>query len=299
MPSISPDGQSGAPDPRLTPARPDLAAEHLRGVVKAHHYVKGTRFTVDAQKASLRAGPEGSAMQVSELLHGEGFIVYDEREGVAWGQAVADSYVGYVRRAHLTEDAAAASHVVSTCFAHLYSEPTLKCPAKACLPMGAKLALGGESPCGRYRRLATSNLWVHSRQTTPIEDLRADPLAIAELFLGAPYLWGGKTAAGLDCSALIQLPLFMAGHNIPRDSDLQRAAMAKGLGRPVQKEACHRGDIAFFPGHVGFMVDRDRLLHANATRMAVTIDPLARVLEWVARDCPQPFLEIYCLADKR
>jgi len=279
----------------LTPARSDLAAEHLRGRVEASRYVPGITHILTAGSLSLRGVPEADAPQVSELLFGETFVVYETRDGWAWGQAEADGYVGYARSAGIERGERQVSHIVATCFAHFYPEPALKSAAAACLPMGSRLALGGESPCGRYRRLAGEAFWINSHQVTPIAARSADPMAVAERFLGAPYLWGGKTAAGLDCSALIQIPLFLAGLDVPRDSDLQRTAMAEGLGRLVAREKARRGDIAFFPGHVGFMVDRDRLLHANATHMAVTIDPLEEVRAWVARDHPQPFLEIYRL----
>lgn len=279
----------------MTPARPDLAAEHLRGVVEAQRYAPGTAHTVTAGSLSLRAAPEEDAPQVSELLWGETFVVYETLEGWAWGQASADGYVGYARESGLARGETQASHIVTTCFAHLYREPALKSPAAACLPMASRLALGTQSPCGRYRQLAGEALWINHRQIVALSQRRADPMAVADRFLGTPYLWGGKTAAGLDCSALIQIPLYLAGVEVPRDSDLQRAAIAGGLGRPVAREAARRGDVAFFPGHVGFIVDRDRLLHANATHMAVTIDPLEDVRDWVARDHPRPFLEIYRL----
>lgn len=291
MPSISVD----AKDRRLTPARADLAAEHLRGSVEAERYAPGAPHSVRVKRLALKAGPNPADSQVSELLYGETFVVYEMRDGWAWGQAEADGYVGYAHSDGLKKGATQAGHVVATCFAHLYPEPALKCPAAASLPLGSRLALDAESPCGRYRRLADSSLWISSRQVIAMDARAADPMAVAELFLGSPYLWGGKTAAGLDCSALIQIPLFMAGIDIPRDSDLQRTAMADGLGRLVSRRHARRGDIAFFPGHVGFLADRDRLLHANATRMAVTTDPLEDVRAWVARDHPQPFLEIYRL----
>jgi len=283
-------------DPRLTPARPDLAAAHLRGRVHAERYAAARTHTVHAPWTALRARPDAAAPQMSELLFGEPVEVYDSQEGWLWGQAQADGYVGYLRAEALEPGTLEASHAVATGFAHIYPEPRLKAPALRCLPMGARLALGEASETGRYLRLADGSGWISTRQIVPMDERQADPLTLAERFLGAPYLWGGKTAAGLDCSALIQLPLFMAGIELGRDSDLQHTAVADGLGRPVEQSEAERGDIVFFPGHVGFLVDRDRLLHANATHMAVTVDPLEDVLDWIRRDSEEAWLKIYRLA---
>jgi len=285
-------------DPRLTPARDDLAAAYLRGRVTAERYVEGEDCTVTAPWTPLRGAPRPEAPQVSELLFGEDFTVYDWRTGWAWGQAGQDGYVGYLDATALRAGAPAPTHRVSTLFAHLYREPRLKVPATLCLPIGARLTLWAESDSGRYYRVegpAEAAGWIAAGQVRALEDPVAEVTALAEQFLGAPYLWGGKTPAGLDCSALIQIPLLLAGFSAPRDSDLQRAAMELGLGEAVPRAQARRGDIAFFPGHVGLMLDAETLLHANATHMAVTRDRLETVIGWLAGEHAEPFSGLYRL----
>jgi len=285
-------------DPRLTPARSDLAAAHLRGRVRADRFVEGEPHTVIAAWTALRGEPDAAAAQTSELLFGEGFTVYEIRDGWAWGQATGDGYVGYTDAAALAAGAPAPTHQVTTLFAHLYPAPKLKTPATHCLPLAARLALGETSDCGRYRRVTGPpgvTGWIGAAQVGALEQAMPGYVELGERFLGAPYLWGGGTPAGLDCSALVQIPLRLAGFHVPRDSDLQRAAMRAGLGEPVPREQARRGDIAFFPGHVGIMLDSAIMLHANATHMAVTSNPLAEVIGWLADKHAEPFLGLYRL----
>jgi hypothetical protein len=254
-------------DKRVTPARPDLAAAHLKGVVDAPRYTEGEKFSVCIGRASLRVRPSDDAAQDSELLFGEIFTVYDSEQGWAWGQAANDLYVGYVRQGGLTEPFKTGTRV-SALMAPAFSAADLKTPVKDFLPLNAMVpVLGGE---GDYVNVGQG--FVH-RQHLGAETQK-DFVAIAQRFLGAPYVWGGKTVAGLDCSGLIQTALQAVGKAAPRDTDM----MEKTLGERVAVSDVRRGDLVFWKGHMGVMLDESRLLHANAFHMAVAIEPLAEAV---------------------
>jgi hypothetical protein len=254
-------------DRRVTPARADLAAAHLKGTVDAPRFVEGEKTSVAIGRAGLRARAGDGASQDSELLFGETFTVYDRKDGWAWGQAANDLYVGYVR-----EDALAAPFAVqarvSALLAPVFSAADLKTPVRDLLPMNAAVQLAGRD--GDYLRIGEGG-YVHQRHLGPAEK---DFVAVAERFLGVPYVWGGKTAAGLDCSGLVQTALQATGKAAPRDTDM----MEKALGDVVPLSDIRRGDLVFWKGHMGVMLDETRLLHANAFHMAVAIENLAEAV---------------------
>jgi NlpC/P60 family/Bacterial dipeptidyl-peptidase Sh3 domain len=253
-------------DKRVTPARHDLAAAHLKGVVEAPRFAEGEKFSVCLGRASLFARPAGDASQDSELLFGESFTVYDSAHGWAWGQAVNDLYVGYVRESALSAPFAGETKV-SALMAPVFSAADLKTPVRDLLPLNAAVPVLSRD--GDYVNVGPG--FVHQRHLAP--ETQKDFVAITERFLGAPYVWGGKTAAGLDCSGLIQTALRAVGKAAPRDTDM----MEKALGEPVAA-ASRRGDLVFWKGHMGVMLDETRLLHANAFHMAVAIEPLAEAM---------------------
>ncbi len=282
-------------DPRLTPARPDLAAAYLADTIAAERYAEGEAFRVIGSAAALRRAAHSDAPLLSELLFGEGFTVYEARGEWAWGQSVRDGYVGYVRRDALAPGAGTPTHQVTTLFAQVYTAPDIKSPVRLTVPLAAPITVRDQDPSTRLARLEDGEGWISVAQIASLGAPVRDPVAIAERFLGAPYLWGGRTALGLDCSALVQLSMALAGIALPRDSDLQLAAVRNGLADLLDRTQARRGDLAFFPGHVGLMRDETCLIHANATRMAVSIDPLEEVVAWVARDHDPAFLGLYRL----
>ncbi|HEY1875842.1 MAG TPA: C40 family peptidase, partial [Rhizomicrobium sp.] len=245
------------------PARPDLAAAHLKGKVDASRYVEGEKFSICAGRASLRMRPSDDAAQDSELLFGEIFTVYDCKDGWAWGQALNDLYVGYVRENALTRPFATRARI-SALIAPVFSAADLKTPVRDLLPMNANVPV--EARDGDYVNIGLG--FVHQRHLAP--EAEKDFAAIAERFLGVPYVWGGKTAAGLDCSGLIQTALQAVGKAAPRDTDM----MEKALGDAIAIGAIRRGDMIFWKGHMGVMLDEARLLHANAHHMMVAVEPL-------------------------
>lgn len=261
-------------DPRLTPARPDLAARHLEGRVTAERFVAGRLMRVAEPSLALRRARDLGAGLETELLFGETFTLYEDREGWGWGQAVLDDYVGYVPSSGLVpDDGARPSHVVSASRTLVFSAPTVKSLPLATLSMGALLrALSND---GSFLALTEGGF-------VPLAHVRAagarvdDWVAMAEALLGAPYLWGGRTSAGLDCSAVIQLALASAGIFAPRDSDLQQAALGRLVAEGTTGVRLQRGDLIFWPDHVGVMEDEARLIHANAFHMAVVSELLSQ-----------------------
>jgi hypothetical protein len=253
------------PDPRRNAYRVDLAAEHLRECIDAERYAEGERRQVMAPSLSLRRAPRFDAMLDTEALHGETVTVYDEQEGWAWVQLDHDSYVGYVPSAGLAPLGAPPTHRVAALRTYVFPEPDSKVPPLAMLRLNALLVVAEEE--GRYLPLASGG-FVYASHMAPLGEYAHDFVAVAESFLGAPYLWGGRTSVGLDCSGLVQLAAAAAGYSVPRDADMQ----AEEVGVPVpdwEREGLKRGDLVFWDGHVGIMTNAEMFIHANAYHMAV------------------------------
>ncbi len=260
-------------DSRLHAFRADLAAEHLRGKVEARNFVTGQRRQVTCGRAALRRNPDAAAALDTELVLGETVQLYDQQGGWAWVQSEDDGYVGYTESKTLTAEPLQLTHRVAALATHLYPEPDLKSAATDWLPMTARVRVG-ESENG-FCRLASGG-WVFAGHLAAIESYASDHCEIARKFLDVPYLWGGKTSAGIDCSGLLQVSLASCGKAIPRDSDMQTS-----IGRAVSYEgdegALQRGDLVFWHGHAGIWIDPQTFIHANATDMLVATEPLSRV----------------------
>ncbi|QDL91979.1 NlpC/P60 family protein [Paroceanicella profunda] len=262
------------PDLRRTPARPDLAAAHLRGRVTAERFAEAEPARVSAAVAPMWTGPD-AARRGSELLFGEIFDIYERRDGLAWGQARADGYMGYVPEDALAAPAGDTTARVSAPLAHLYPEPDIKAPPRLILPQGSRLTLQGGA--GRFRE--TPDGFVIATHVALDGRPAEDWVAVAESLRGAPYLWGGRSMLGIDCSALVQQALTAAGTPCPRDTDMQAAELGTAL---APGSALRRGDLVFWKGHVGVMLDETVLLHANAWHMQVAQEPLDGAIARIA-----------------
>ncbi len=263
-------------DPRLTPARPDLADERLRGRVQAERYSAGTPMRVVAASAPLRREPRPDAPLDTEALMGEAVTVYDEDEGWAWGQLQDDGYVGYLPSEALRADAPEPTHQVVALRTFLYPGPNLKLPPSGFVGLGAAVAVAGRD--GDYARLVSGG-FIFAAHLAPPDAHEADFVAVAERLVGTPYLWGGKTSLGLDCSGLVQLSLAAAGILAPRDTDMQQAALGEAVDPRPDLAGLRRGDLVFWKGHVGVMLDGERLVHANGHQMAVVVEPLRQAVD--------------------
>ncbi len=255
-------------DRRTHPVRPDLADARLRGIVEAARFVQGEARQVASPAAWLRREPRQDAPVDTQALLGERVTVFDEKDGFAWAQLDADGYVGYLASADLGPAGASPTHRVAVLRTFLYPSASIKVTPKAHLSLGAVLSVSAVE--GTFA--VTSDGYVWAGHLVPAGTAVPDFVAVAETFLHAPYLWGGKSSLGLDCSGLVQLSLAAAGIAAPRDSDMQE----RMLGTPLAAgSALHRGDLVFWKGHVGIMTDAATLLHANGHHMLVVAEPLA------------------------
>lgn len=257
-------------DPRVTLARPDLAVEVLRGQIHASHYAPGRTFRVIAAASPLFSEPRADGAMQSEVLLGETMtIVEQSAEGWSWGQSDLDGYVGYLASDHLSPDLLVPTHRVTSLRSFVYSGPSIKGVPMTALSFGARVHVTATQE--QFSRLAEGG-FVISAHLTPDTDRTDDPAGWAEMFLHTPYLWGGRSSLGLDCSALVQLVWQTCGRTCPRDSDMQE----RDLGERLDDQApLQRNDLVFWKGHVGIMLDGESLLHASGAHMSVVREPLA------------------------
>ena len=265
-------------DRRLIPARADLAAEHLRGRVEAPRYVEGLAARVVAASAPLRRRPDSNAPLETEVLFGETVTVYDESDGWAWAQLDRDQYVGYLPVASLGAPTDP-THRVAALRTHAYPGPSIKLPPRIALSHGAQLKIVAHE--GDFA-VSEGGLYLWSRCLAELNAHEPDAVAVAELFLETPYLWGGRTSEGIDCSGLVQTALMAGGIASPRDSDMQEAALGEPLPIDDPEAALQRGDLVFWKGHVGIMRDPLALLHANGWHMKTVSEPLMQARARIA-----------------
>lgn len=259
-------------DKRITPVRSQMAAAHLKDRFDRPHYIEGQAARIYVDAAPVYYDPRPDSQQVTQFLFGEAISVYDAMEGYAFVQASNDGYVGWVAETALLRFDDPVTHRVHALRSHLYTVPDVKAPVQHGLPMGAQLSIG--RMLDGYAILSNGAGAVPEQHIQPIDKPEQDWVAVAARFEGTPYLWGGKTASGIDCSGLVQVALHMAGQPCPRDTDMQRDA----LGTAVAGGGFQRGDLVFWRGHVGIMLDETRLLHANAHHMATAIEPVAETI---------------------
>ena len=256
-------------DPRLTPARPDLAAKYLEGKVKAARFVTGEEFEISDAIAPLREAASPEAMLLTQALMGERVTIYDRNgEGFAWGQLNGDGYVGWLPDRALAKPAAAPTHKITAVRTFAFPGPSIKLPPVDTLVMGSLVTVIREDGAFAVTR---AGWYLPLPHVGRIDHYERDFVGVAERFVGTPYLWGGKSSLGIDCSGLVQVALSAAGTGCPRDSDMQQ----DGLGRALDASefrALQRGDLIFWKGHVAIARDADTIVHANAHHMATKIE---------------------------
>jgi cell wall-associated NlpC family hydrolase len=262
-------------DPRLTPARPDLAAKYLEGKIAAARFVSGEEFEVVDAIAPLREAPSSDATLLTQALKGERVTIYDRNgEGFAWGQLKSDGYVGWLPDRALAKPAAAPTHKITSLRTFAFPAPSIKLPPVDTLVMGDLITVVRED--GAFA--VTREGWYLPRQHVGgIDRQESDFVAVAERFTGTPYLWGGKSSFGIDCSGLVQLSLNAAGVRCPRDSDMQQDVLGRVLTSAEAKNL-QRGDLIFWKGHVAIVRDAGTIVHANAHHMATVIESTSEAI---------------------
>ncbi|MBB4002687.1 MAG: C40 family peptidase [Aurantimonas endophytica] len=270
-------------DPRRHAFRADLAEKDLEGQVAATRFVEGVPRQVVAPTVTLRRRPEPDAPLETEALFGEAVVVFEEEAGWSWVKLAPDSpasaYVGYMPTGALGPSTTP-THRVCVPRTLVFPAPDIKRPPLSFLPMGALVTVTGAAADQNARYSAvTPDGFIVEQHLEPLAAVAPDFVAVAERFLGAPYLWGGKSVAGIDCSGLVQLACAMAGIAAPRDTDMQERELGTRL---AGIEALERGDLVFWKGHVGIMLDGARLLHANAHHMMTAVEPLAEAVARIA-----------------
>jgi cell wall-associated NlpC family hydrolase len=265
-------------DPRLTPARPDLAAKYLEGKVAAARFAVGETFEISDAIAPLRERPSSDASLLTQALKGERVTIYDRNdEGWAWGQLNRDGYVGWLPDSSLAKPQAPPTHKITAIRTFAFPGPSIKLPPLDTLVMDSLLTVTRED--GAFA--VTREGWYLPRQHLGnLDRFEKDFVEMAERFVGTPYLWGGKSSLGIDCSGLVQIALNAAGTGCPRDSDMQQDGLGRALDS-VESKKLQRGDLIFWKGHVAIVRDADSIVHANAHHMATAIestsDAIARI----------------------
>jgi cell wall-associated NlpC family hydrolase len=265
-------------DPRVNAFRPDLADSTLSALVKAERYVEPKLRQSQRGVTPLLATPDKSAQQVSQIRYGEFVDVFEtNKDGYVWAQNRTDRYVGYLPPTHtFNENISDLATRVNVPRTFLYPEPTIKSPPLDELTLGSFVTIEAEEK--DFFRLTAGGYVFARHVSTAASMLTPDYVFTAGRLLNTPYLWGGRTPKGLDCSGLVQLVLEMAGIDCPRDSDQQRETFGKPLPRHWRDMPWQRGDLVFFAGHVGIMTSPDHIIHASGHHMYVTVEPLAEAI---------------------
>lgn len=264
------------PDRRLHAWRADLADERLKDELHAAAYAKGTPARINVAVCNVHGAPAAEARQVTQALLGEMARVFETKDGWSWVQLDGDGYVGYVRNEALSAQAQRATHKVIVPSTFRFTRADIKSQPVTVLPLNAALSVAGEE--NGHLRL-TDGGHVFAAHCAETGHAAPDWVSVAEQFLATPYLWGGKTVHGIDCSGLVQVALQAAGKAARRDSDMQEAT----LGAALPKDAApRRGDLIFWKGHVGIMRDESTLLHASGHHLMVVSEPLEEAVARIA-----------------
>ncbi|MBO9096716.1 MULTISPECIES: C40 family peptidase [unclassified Rhizobium] len=273
-------------DRRLNAYRPDLADIALEGMVNAERFVTGNPALISVPVIGLRPRADMAAGIDTEFLRGEAVTVFERKDGWCWVKAASDGYVGYLPEDALSVAGANPTHVVWPQRSPLYPKPELRKPHVAVLSMGSRVCVTEEAEVRGNRYVVLDDgTALYAKHVRPIGDaVESDYVTVAGRFIETPYLWGGRSGLGIDCSGLVQLAMAMVGKAAPRDADMQAA----GLGEPIERGDLRRGDLVFWKGHVAIMEDAETIIHANGLTMTVARENFADAVERIGWLYEQP-----------
>lgn len=270
-------------DRRLNAYRPDLADERLSGQVEASRFTSGTLMQVSDSVVDLRADPRLDSGPQTQIIFGDTVRVFEEQDGWCWVQAERDGYTGYISAASLEKPERDATHMVIVPRTFVYPGNDLRFPQTKALSLGSRVRIVGSSEKrGTEYALLASGEALIARHLKPLSEHAGDFVAVAETLMHTPYLWGGTSGFGIDCSGLVQLSLWVAGRKVLRDADMQQYTLGEIIEPDADYSNLKRGDLVFWKGHVAICTAPDMLIHASGHTMTVTLEPLKDAIKRIA-----------------
>ena len=267
-------------DSRLVPANETVGWKGAEPKCNAPNLVEGSVMTVKDSCATIFSSPDGSRMR--QLVYGSRFRVLEEKNNFSFGFSELDGYVGYIRSSSLLKEDENCTHWVSALGSHIYSKPDIKDSYFRSLSFGSRLAI--ESITGDFYEIVDGG-YVPKAHLKKLGKFYSDPTNVAKKFLGVPYLWGGNSCWGIDCSGLVQAALVSCSINCPGDSDQQEKVFS-----PVKdRSSFTKNDLMFWKGHVAIIINSSSLIHANANSMSVAIEPILKVIERIKSNTGSDF----------
>ncbi|MCZ2158048.1 NlpC/P60 family protein [Bartonella sp. 220] len=273
-------------DPRLYAFRNDLADKRLETEITALRFVQGEKKRVNTAVAGLFKENNKKSERQTECLLGEELLIFEQGETMSWGQSLKDGYVGYIDTTVLCTSNVKQTHVVSVPRTFQYLQADLRGPMEYPLSMGSKVSVVDEIEVhGTPYSILENGKAIFTHHLSPIGHVYEDYVTVAETFIRTPYLWGGVSGFGIDCSGLVQLSMIMSGQMVLRDTDMQQKTIGKQL---TDHDKLQRGDLIFWKGHVAIMIDQENIIHANGFSMDVMIEPLEKAITRIAQKHQYP-----------
>ncbi|MBX4335454.1 C40 family peptidase [Bartonella raoultii] len=263
-------------DPRLYAFRDDLADQRLETEVTARRFVQGKKRRVKTAVAGLFKENNKKSARQTECLFGEELLIFEQGKTMSWGQSLKDGYVGYIDTKALCTSTIKQTHVVSVPRTFQYLQADIHGPIETSLSMGSKVSVIDETEIhGTLYSILEKGKAIITRHLSPIGRVYEDYVKVAETLIRTPYLWGGASGFGIDCSGLVQLSMMMTDQMVLRDTDMQQET----IGSPLKDDDnLKRGDLVFWKGHVAIMIDHKNVIHASGFSMDVMIEPLEDVI---------------------
>ncbi|KEC55718.1 NlpC/P60 family protein [Bartonella koehlerae] len=273
-------------DPRLYAFRDALADKHFEIEITTQRFIQGKKKCVNTAVAGLFKENNKKSERQTECLLGEEFLIFEQGKTMSWGQSLKDGYVGYIDTKVLCTSTIKQTHIVSVPRTFQYLQADLRGPMEYPLSMGSKVSVVDETEVrGTMYAILENGKAIITRHLSPIGRVYEDYVTVAETLIHTPYLWGGVSGFGIDCSGLVQLSMMMTGKMVLRDTDMQQ----KTIGRPLtDSDKLQRGDLIFWNGHVAIMIDHENIIHANGYSMDVIIEPLEEAMTRIAKKHQYP-----------